>query len=87
MQVENVTRVYSGKIGCMCGCNGKYRTASKFRELVGKERGYAVDDNEVSDRSVKIMYTKVMSNPNRVEEGNYVYVEHNGRIQVVYFPE
>jgi hypothetical protein len=36
---------------------------------------------------VKIMYTKVMSNPNRVEEGNYVYVEHNGRIQVVYFPE
>jgi len=88
MDISNITRVYNGKANrCMCGCSGKYTTHSKFRELVGKERGYAVGDDEINDRSVKIIAAKVLSNPNRVEEGNYVFVEQNGRIQVVYFPE
>lgn len=92
IDINNITRVYNGKLGCMCGCNGKYSTNPQFQELVGKERGYPVSDDEVSLRSVKIIAKKVLSNPNAVREGNYVYVEdrsagYAGRIQVVYFKE
>lgn len=87
MDISNITRVYNGKIGCMCGCNGKYTTNPAFQELAGKERGYPVQDSECNPRIVKIIAGKVLRNPNAVREGNYVYVEQNGRIQVVYFPE
>lgn len=87
LSIENVTRVYNGKIGCMCGCNGKYSTNPAHKEEVGKWRGYEVSDDECSERSVKIITKKVMMNPNKVFEDNYVYVEDRAanRIQVVYF--
>jgi hypothetical protein len=87
MDISNITRVYNGKIGCMCGCLGKYSTNPVFREVVSKERGYPVGDDECSERSVKIIARKVLSNPNAVREGDYVFVEDRvaNRIQVVYF--
>lgn len=90
--LANVVKVYNGKIGCMCGCNGKYKVATAHREQADKNRGYPYSDEDISDRSVKIIFNKVMKNPNRVEEGNYVFVEdksagYAGRIQVVYFKE
>ena len=89
LNISNVTRVYNGKIGCMCGCNGKYSTNPAYKEEVGKSRGYAVSDDECSERSVKIIAKKVMMNPNKVFEGNYAYVEDRvaNRIQVVYFKQ
>ena len=89
LNIKNVTRVYNGKIGCMCGCNGKYSTNPAYKEEVGKWRGYAVSDDECSERSVKIITKKVMMNPNKVYEDNYVYVEDRvaNRIQVVYFKD
>jgi len=24
MDISNIKRIYNGKMGCMCGCNGKY---------------------------------------------------------------
>jgi hypothetical protein len=85
--ISKVTRVYSGKIGCMCGCLGKYSTNPAYRERVGAERGYDVSDDEVSERSVKIIAGKVLSNPSAIREDNYVYVEDRARnkMQVVYF--
>jgi hypothetical protein len=87
LNIQNVTRVYNGKIGCMCGCNGKYSTNPAYREHVGKERGYAVSDEEVSERSVKIIAKKIMMNPNKVFEDNCIYVEDRARnrIQVMWF--
>lgn len=87
LNIENVTRVYNGKIGCMCGCNGKYSTNPAHVEAVAKHRGYPVSADEISERSVKIITKKVMMNPNKVFEDNYVYVEDpvRNRIQVVYF--
>jgi hypothetical protein len=89
LNTQNITRVYNGKIGCMCGCNGKYSTNPAYREEVGTWRGYPVSDEEVSLRSVKIIAKKVLSNPNAIKEGNYFYVEDRvaNRIQVVYFKE
>ena len=92
LDISNITRVYNGKLGCMCGCNGKYSTNPAYKEEVGKWRGYPVDDDECSERSVRIIAKKVLSNPNAVREGNYIFVEdrsagYAGRIQVVYFKE
>ena len=87
LNIDNVTRVYNGKIGCMCGCGGKYSTNPAYRETVGRERGYAVSDDEVSERSVKIIAKKVMMNPNKVFEDKCVYVEDRvaNKMQVVWF--
>ena len=89
LNIDRVTRVYNGKIGCMCGCNGKYSTNPAHQEAVGKWRGYPVSDDECSERSVKIITKKVMMNPNKVFEENFVYVEdkERNRIQVVYFKQ
>lgn len=39
IDVSKVTTVYTGKPGCMCGCQGKYSTRENMRSLkiiVGK---------------------------------------------------
>jgi len=89
VNISGITRVYNGKIGCMCGCLGKYSTNPAYREAVSAWRGYPVSDEEVNERSVKIIAKKVLSNPNAVKEGNYMFVEDRvaNRIQVVYFKE
>ena len=33
LKVEHTTRSYSGKRGCMCGCNGDYSEAERTRKL------------------------------------------------------
>ena len=85
MELQDVVKVYSGKRhSCMCGCSGKYSYSAEGAEKHGP--GYNVEDS-VNERSVKIMFTKIMKNPNRVVEGNYVFVEEGNRIKVVYFKE
>lgn len=55
----DVLTAYSGKPGCMCGCNGSYRVTSANRELATKDRGYGYDDEDVSDRAVARILRKV----------------------------
>lgn len=89
LKVDDVTQVYSGRPGCMCGCNGKYRAASQYRSLVEKERGYAMSDDDVSDRSVKVMLGKVLRADYKVDlfrsGDGCIYNETDTRSQVVYF--
>ena len=33
LTVEQTTRSYSGKPGCMCGCNGEYKDSERARKL------------------------------------------------------
>ena len=33
LSVNQTTRSYSGKPGCMCGCNGKYNEGERARKL------------------------------------------------------
>ena len=33
LKVEHTTRAYSGKPGCMCGCNGTYNEGERARKL------------------------------------------------------
>lgn len=87
LDVSKITRVYNGKGGCMCGCNGKYSTNPAHKEHVSKQRGYLVSDDECSLRSVKIIAKKVLTNPNAIYDGKCVYVEDKvaNKIQVVWF--
>lgn len=78
----NVYKVYSGKMGCMCGCLGKYSYTANG--AVNHGPGYDVSD-KVSERSVKIIANKVLRNSNKKIEDGIAYVEQNGRILAAYF--
>lgn len=86
LDISKIVKVYNGRIGCMCGCLGKYSYTQEGADKHGP--GYDVQDS-VNERSVKIIAKKVLANPNNVYEGNYVYVEdrERDRIQVIYFKE
>ncbi len=55
--INKVTRVYSGRKGCACGCRGNYSTASQYRD---SRPSYQHDsDDGISDRAVKSIVNKV----------------------------
>lgn len=91
IDLEKVQSVYNGKSGCMCGCNGKHRYATKHREVAGKGRGYEISDDEVSDRSVKMLVNKF----NKIGEFSidtnvdgsfcdHIFIEMDGRMKCMY---
>ena len=82
--MQGVYKVYSGKVGCMCGCLGKYSYTAKG--AVEHNPGYDVSD-KVNERSVKIIAGKVLRNPLARRDGNLVFVEENGRILVAFFAD
>jgi hypothetical protein len=86
LNVDKIVKVYNGRIGCMCGCLGKYSYTADGATNYGP--GYDVQDS-VNERSVRIIAKKVLSNPNVEFEGEYAFVEDRvaNRIQVVYFKE
>ena len=86
LNVDKIVKVYNGRIGCMCGCLGKYSYTADGAKNYGP--GYNVEDS-VNERSVRIIAKKVLSNPNVEYEGEYAFVEDRAanRIQVVYFKE
>lgn len=78
--LANVKKVYSGRPGCMCGCNGKWTYSTTAEADCGYEPAR-------SDRSVKIMFNKVMNDPARIvdEDAGCVYVETESRMRAIYF--
>lgn len=71
--LSSVASVYSGKNGrCCCGCSGKYRYARAHRDWSSKNRGYAVDDEDVSDRSVAMIVRKINAAECRERAGRQV---------------
>jgi hypothetical protein len=59
--ISKVMKVYSGKKGCMCGCLGTYKVASAHVDAANADRGYAYDAEDISDRSVKLIISKIES--------------------------
>jgi hypothetical protein len=86
IDTSQIVKTYSGRIGCMCGCLGKYNYTQDGADLHGP--GYNVQDS-VSERGVKIIARRVLSNPNVQYEGNIAFVEDRvkNRIQAIYFKE
>ena len=86
LNVSNIVKVYNGRCGCMCGCNGKYSYTADGAKNHGP--GYDVS-NSVNERSVLIMAKKILANPNVQYEGDYAFVEDRKRnkMQMVVFKE
>ena len=84
LNVDKIIKTYSGRIGCMCGCKGKYNYTKDGAENYGP--GYDVTDS-INERGVRIIAKKVLANPNVKWEDNMAYVEDRAanRIQVIYF--
>jgi len=84
MIVSNIVKTYSGKRGCMCGCQGKY----SYTEDGAREHGPGYDvSDRVNERSVKIMARRVLTDPSVKYEDDYAYVETDTHIRVVYFKQ
>lgn len=84
MDISNIIKVYNGKCGCMCGCNGKYSYTQHGAD--NHSPGYSVQD-DVNERSVKIIAKKILSNPDVKFEDRWAFVEDRkaNKNQVVYF--
>ena len=61
VDLSKVAFAYSGRPGCACGCRGNYRYASAHREWAEKNQGHAIEDSDVSDRSVALTVKKINS--------------------------
>ena len=89
IKIEDVRSVYSGKVNtCACGCSGNHRYAAKFAKEAGIDRGYAVDSEEISDRSVAIIVGKINkaieAGEETIEALKYFAYETNTRLYVAY---
>ena len=84
MDISNIIKVYNGKCGCMCGCLGKYSYTQHGAD--NHSPGYNVQD-DVNERSVKIIARKILSNPNVKFEESWAFVEDraSNKNQVIYF--
>lgn len=82
---------YSGRPGCMCGCKGKYSYTKKLQKFSGKNRGYSVRNDEISDISVKRMinkFKKLLKNDENVKFNKgerYFFYETPTRYYAIYF--
>ncbi len=90
IEIQTIQSVYSGIDGaCCCGCAGKHTYASATRTAASKDRGYRVRDEEVSDRTVKLIVGKMNrliaagSVPQTHDE--YVAVVNGRRLYIAYF--
>ena len=86
LDISKIVKVYNGRIGCMCGCLGKYSYTAAG--AVTHSPGYDVT-SAVNERSVRIIAKKVLSNPNVKYENEYAFVEDRvaNRMQMVVFKE
>ena len=92
MGVGEVSKAYSGKPGCMCGCKGRYYVCEHAREVSEEERGYKLDDDDVSDKQVLRILRLVQAEAacGTVEFGDtYAYAEVNDgkRAYAIYFED
>jgi len=87
---NDISEVYSGRSGCMCGCKGKYTPTVIGRVKAGKKRGYAYDENDASDRTVEMMVNKVrvLGKKYGIEVGqNYYFVDTGNHYYAIYLFE
>ena len=82
---DAIISAYSGR-GCPgCGCRGKWRYTSAHQALGGTERGYPVDEDEVSDRGVARVLSNARKSAGTVKvsmEGNTLSVETSDRLYI-----
>lgn len=83
IRTEDVLSAYNGKVGCMCGCNGDYAYNEAKKDEGTKDRGYEVQDDELSDRKVKTRINRLLK---LVEQKDYddLDINLNGDTKYIY---
>lgn len=87
---DQVDQSYNGKLGCMCGCLGKYTLPNVDAITAANRRvGWnCYDETNVSARRVKIALRKVnealLNDTAEVHSSNVCVDENNGRRTVIY---
>jgi hypothetical protein len=77
IDVAQISSVYSGINGrCCCGCSGKHTYAKAYQAEQSKRRGYEVEDDEVNDRTVKLICNKIMNAAPWERQDSNVYREY-----------
>ena len=82
---DAIISAYSGRPGCACGCRGKWRYTSAHQALGGTERGYPVDEDEVSDRGVARVLSNARKSASAAKvslEGSTLSVETSDRLYI-----
>ena len=84
LNTDNIVKTYSGRLGCTCGCRGKYNYTADGAKNYGP--GYPVN---VSERGVQIIAKKVLWHPLVKWQDNIAFVEDHvrNRLQMVVFKE
>lgn len=90
IDLAKVAKVYSGRAGaCACGCSGKYSYAKQHQAWGSKNRGYEVKDEEVNDRTVKLIVNKIIkaaeSGAGYNCEDDFIFTTVGNRDYVAYF--
>ena len=62
LTMGDILKVYAGRPGCACGCNGKYRVTATSRTEADTDRGYPYNDDEVDPRYVTKVLRQVQLN-------------------------
>jgi len=74
---DDVLKVYSGKLGCMCGCLGRYYVTAERREEAGKRRGYTYEDRDVNRKMVnKVLRLLQADERTSIEDSYIVCIPH-----------
>jgi hypothetical protein len=87
LTVADIRTVYSGRIGCACGCRGKHTTNPAHRAEATRVQGYAIADGECSERGVKRVLALVQAPGAKVEacaDGEWFSVETETRLNIIY---
>ena len=76
----SISTAYLGKANrCMCGCSGNYKYTSQHAKWSGKNRGYKVHPEEISDRAVRGRLKKIMEIPGEFEIlDDYIFTKYYG---------
>lgn len=78
-----ISCVYTGKPDkCMCGCSGKYAYTSLNANYSSKNRGYAVDAEDINDKRVERVINKMSKSPALCSNiKNYIFTKVIGQTQ------
>lgn len=69
---DMVLSVYSGRSGCMCGCLGTHKYNPLYPQEAAKARGYEIDPEEFSSRSIALILNKIKKSAKTEIQDGYI---------------
>lgn len=85
IRLSRVMTVYSGELGCMCGCRGTYCVATRHLATANRIHGHDYEACDVSDTQVRWV-VRVLEAQGEVDASSeYAYAVVDGCAYCAYF--